>query len=821
MADKDFEFEDLKSNSTKKLSEQSSDLDPWSLEALNLSEESESRDIYSKTETDDNAKKEKSKHQKDVKLVTNNRTGVGIFLKKFSGVGKVLLSLFLVFIIVSTIVFGSVGIYIFAFMDPDIDYNLNNLKLQYTSIVYAQDPDTKEYYELTTFHGEQNRIWVDYVDMSSYLPDAIVSIEDKRFYDHEGVDWKRTIGAIINELTNIWGSSQGGSTITQQLVKNLTGDNERDAMRKAREIVRATQLEKEYHKSVIMECYINTVHFGNGCDGVQTAAQFYFGKDAIDLTLLESAALAATIRTPGAENPLDGPEENKERRELCLSLMLEEGFITREEYDAALKDTITLACKQGESAEDNQDDDTPYKVYTWFEEALMDQVEKDLVEQLGWSEERASNALFSEGLRIYSTYNKKIQASLDETFNNNSYFVKDYSGEHCQAAQTIMDYRGHILAMAGGRGEKTANRGLNRATDSTRQPGSSIKPLAVYSPAIEFNKLTYSSHIHDFHVKVAGGGYYPAASGSGSYVTTQRAIQSSLNCPAVRMANELSPEKCFDFLSERYHISSLVKNRVVEGVSLSDQTLSAMALGGMVDGLTVTEVTAAYATFGNGGVYWKPTTYTVIYDTFGNKLLEQEENGEQVISADTANVMCELLQTVVNYGTGTGARFGSWPLMGKTGTTDNTHDSWFACGSPYYVSAVWTGYDSSKDLPGGSSPSIRVWRPTMSKIHSDLSLCDFNVSPGVGYRKYCTASGGLATANCPETSWGYYKESYLPVCNSHGGKILDAGTYPSPVGGKYVDLPKIEKPDPEDAQKSIDAQKKAALKAQEEKKNKE
>ncbi len=805
MSEKDFDFDfDLFSNDPDKQdTSQNNDVDPWSLEAMNLRDEnSDTRDIFSSTEKSGKPQK-KQKPQKDVKL-----TSVKKKKKKFKNMGalgRTVLSIFLICVIAGTVIVGAFGVYMFGFMDPNIDYNLNNLKLKYTSIVYAKDSNTGEYYELSSFHGEQNRIWVDYTDMSDYLADAIVSIEDKRFWDHEGVDWKRTIGAVLNELTNFWGNTQGGSTITQQLVKNLTRDDDMNYMRKVREIVRASQIEKEYHKSVILECYINTVHFGNGCDGIETAAKFYFGKEAKDLSLLECASLAATIRTPGVENPLDGPEANKERRELCLSLMLKDGAITQEQYDAAMKDTITVI-----GSDSGDDAVKKSQIYSWFEEALLDQVQNDLIEQKGYTEEEASDAIFSGGLRIYSTYNEVAQKALEETYNDNSNFVKDKSGEYPQSAQVIMDYQGHVVAMVGGRGEKTVNRGLNRATDSKRQPGSSIKPLAAYGPAIEFNKLTFSSHIHDFHLKLSNGKYYPPAAGSGSYVTTQKAIQSSLNPPAVRVVNELSPTKSFDFLRDRYHFSTLVESKTVDGVMLTDQTLSGMALGGMVDGVTVLEMTAAYASFGNLGIYYKPTTYTAVYDTFGNKLLEQDTRGEQVISPDTAGVMSELLQSVTVSGTAAGARFGSWPLMGKTGTTDNKHDCWMAGGSPHFVSVVWVGYDSSKDLPGGANAAVKVWRSSMQKLHKDLPLCDFNVSSGVSYRQYCKESGGLATSNCTDLGWGYYKESYLPTCSTHGGSILSKGSYPSPAGGKYVKNMPIVIPEAEDAQESINKQREQA-----------
>ena len=713
--------------------------------------------------------------------------------KKMGRIKRTFLSLFLICIITVCLVTGAFGIYVFAFIDGDIPYDLNNLELQYTSIVYAYDTDIEQYYEMASFHGTENRIWVDAKDFSPYLENAIVSIEDKRFYDHEGVDWKRTFSAFLNMFFDFYGDRQGGSTITQQLVKNLTKDNEQTSDRKIREIVRARNLESKYTKSTIIECYINTVHFGNGCDGIETAAKYYFNKEAKDLTLLECASLAATIQTPNVKNPIDGPEENKERREICLKEMLNAGYITKAEYDQAMSETLVLASSAGDLPTDTDNPASKSKINNYFTDTVIENVISDLQKKYDYSYSEAESMIYSGGLKVYSTMNKQVQESLEKSFQNDELFPMNGSGERPQAAQCIMDYTGHIVGIVGGRGEKTENRSLNRAYGTTRQPGSSIKPLSVYAPGIENNIITYSSKLYDFHLQI-GNSYYPEKSGTGSYVTVQYAVQNSYNATAVRMADKLGVDTCFDFLTRRFGISTLVDSYEDENGGIhTDKTYSSMALGGTVNGISVTEMTAAFATFGNGGVYYAPTTYTVVYDTFGNVVLEQDEQGSQVISSDTSTIMNKILQTVVEDGTGTRAQIGDWPLYGKTGTTDNNHDFWFVGGSPYYVSGVWCGYDVSQNVRDGYNPSPVIWRTTMEKILKGKSLCDFRVSDTVSYRAYCTSTGSAATTACGSTSMGYFKDDYTPVCE-HGSTLRDSSSMPEPKGGQYVDIEPISKP---------------------------
>lgn len=698
-------------------------------------------------------------------------------------------------ILAGVIMMGGFITYVMFFVDDTIDKDLNNLELAYTTLVYAKN-DEGEWIEAASLHGTENRVWTDYSEFSPYLADAIVSIEDKRFPTHSGVDWKRTVSAFVNTFINLYGGRQGGSTITQQLVKNLTGDDEVSAARKVQEIMRALRLEEEYTKSTILECYINTVHFGNGCDGIETAARFYFGKDAKDLTLLECASLAATIQTPNAKNPIDGPEENKERREACLAIMLDEGYITKEEHDAALAEELVTV--DHSAGEEKEEETSAIPINSYFVDTLIEDLIADLMVAKEVTYEEAEAMIYSGGFRVYSSLNPRVQTALEETFENPENFPKNKEGLRAQSAQTVMDYTGHIVAIAGGVGEKTENRALNRAYQSTRQPGSSIKPLAVYTPGVEYNMLTYSSHIHDFHVQLANGSFYPKAAGSGKYVTTQKAVQSSLNSPAVRVCNQLTPQKSFEFLKKRFFISTIVESeKNEEGKIVSDINLSAMALGGMAHGVTVTEMTAAYATFGNLGKYYQPSTYYAVYDSFGDLVLSHQEEGSQVITPATANVMNRVMQTVVSGGTG-GAASTGWPTFGKTGTTDNKHDCWFAGGNPYFVSVVWCGYDSDHDLPGGANPTPTIWKKTMAKVMKDMERRDFNQSGDVMVYDYCIESGGVATSDCTQVAKGYFKKNFTPSCTMHSGAPKAGSKQPSAYGGKFADISQTPLPENDD-----------------------
>ncbi|MBQ2676180.1 MAG: penicillin-binding protein [Clostridia bacterium] len=709
--------------------------------------------------------------------------------KTLATVGRVVLACFLIGIISFCLIVGAFMLYVFAFVDGTVEDDLNNLKLSYTSVLYANDPKTGKEVELTRLHGTENRLWVDIdEDMPEYLGKAFISAEDKRFESHEGVDWKRTFSAFANLIFKFWDTEQGGSTITQQLVKNITDDRETSAMRKVREIMRARYLEGHYTKEVILECYLNTIHLGPGVDGVEVAANYYFDKHAKDLTLTQAACLAAVTKSPSGYNPYEYPETNKNRRNWVLTEMYNNGYITKEECEAAKE--ADLGLREKPSTVLSTTDSVEEKYNSYFVDAVIEDVIEGLMETKNYSYEYAESQLYKGGFKIYTTVDLDVQKKLEAVFKDDSNFLKvtSKSGAKPQAAMTIMDYKGHIVGIVGGRGEKTGNRVLNRATQSPRQPGSSIKPVTCYAPAIEFNLITYGSRMQDTPItKLENGvkvsrwpknytGYYAGE------VSVLYALEQSMNTIPVKLAQQMTLRKSFDFATQRMGLSTLVESVEVNGQVLSDIGESALALGGGVYGVTTRDLTAAYATFGNLGYYWRPRTYTKVLDQKNEVVLQQEEKPKIAMSEDTANVMCEMLQRVTKYGTGTPAAFGGWPIMSKTGTTSDTKDRWFVGGTPYYVAAVWFGLDNNEAMGGlYTNPALKLWKAVMQPIHKGLKLKDFPESDTCEYRKYCTDSGKVATSGCKNTSYGWFKASYQPICDEHYGQKLDAVTKPKPV----------------------------------------
>lgn len=706
------------------------------------------------------------------KKLKKKKLGRQRFLKSF-------LTIMLVGIITVSIVVGTFLIYAFTMVDGKMDVNLNDLELNFTTAIYVADGESDNWVEYQRLHGEYNRIWVPYnetdaknAENTSYngipqqLVDAFVAIEDKRFHTHYGVDWKRTFGAVINTVIPIYSSRQGGSTITQQLVKNLTNDRDQSAMRKVREIMRARYLESEYSKSTILECYLNTIPMGHGLYGVEVAANYYFGKSVNELSLLECASLASITKAPSNYAPDDAPENNKSRRETALKIMLEEKYITQEQYDAALNEELNLVASRDQLNET--------EINNYFVDALIVEVTNDLAEKYGWDEAHASENFYSGGYKIYATLDPEIQNTVDEVFSNSdAYGIKGKDGSQLQGSFTVMDYKGRVKGLAGGIGEKTVNLGLsgfNRATDAKRQPGSTMKPIAAYAPAIEEGIINYSSILNDTATNYNGWtpkNWYNSYWGG---VTTQYALERSINTIPVYLVNKLGPQKCYDFLTQKLGITTLNEN---------DIDLSPLGMGGTNGGITTKESAAAYAVFGNGGQYYKPTLYYAVYDQHNDVVLSNE-NIEPVvaISEDTATVMNKLLQNVVYGANGTGRGAAGYiknmKIYAKTGTSNNSNDLWFVGGSPYYVASCWCGYDSQQTIRD-SAIAQKMWGAVMSKIHSGLEAKEFSESSYAVSRYYCTETGLLATDGCPSKAVGWYKKNGLPkVCENHGGSVLDA-----------------------------------------------
>ncbi len=692
------------------------------------------------------------------------------FFKKFNKKTfvKVFLSIFLVCVITGSMIVGAFMVYAFSFVDATMEEDLDNLALNFTTTIYVKD-DSGQFVEYQRLHGEFNRIWV--ADENGNIPDnlknAFIAVEDQRFRQHEGVDWKRTFAAFANLFFHFYSSNQGGSTITQQLVKNLTGDNSTSPSRKIREIMRARNLESRFSKDTILECYLNTIAMAGGMYGVEVAANYYFGKNTKDLNLLECAALASIAKEPERYRPDRFPENNKKRRQTVLNLMLEQGLITEEQHAEVYNQELTVV------GDRNAVNDI--EINSYFVDALIDDVQHGLMELYGFDEKHASNNFYNGGYKIYATLNPKVQSEINKVFYDSQYAYKGKDGQLLQGAMTVMDYQGHILGMAGGIGEKKGNRILNRSISSPRQPGSSIKPLSAYTPAIENDLITYSTIVNDTEKYYRDwkpnnwyndGGYY-------GRITVEYALERSCNTIPVYLVDLLTAQTSYDFLIQKFGIKNLTKH---------DVDYSPMGMGGTNGGLTTLEEAAAYATFGNGGIYYEPITYYKVTDQHDNIILENKSKSSVAMSEDTATVMNHLLQNVVYGSEGTGKdnrnAANGMKIFAKTGTSNDDMNCWFTGGSPYYVASVWCGYDNLQKVVQNQVAKT-MWRNVMSGIHSNLEAKDFIDSPSAVSKEYCTSSGLLATDACPSKKTGWYKTSNVPTsCTEHPAAALP--TEPAP-----------------------------------------
>lgn len=621
--------------------------------------------------------------------------------------------------------------------------NIKNMEMSMTSVVYVKN--TKgEWEEYHRIHGAENRLWVSIDKIPKNLINAFIAIEDETFYKHSGINWKRTLGAVGNLLFKFDDTEFGGSTITQQLIKNVTMDNDKSAMRKIREIIRAMIIEKKLSKTQILEAYLNTIALGNGICGVQVAANYYFNKDVSELDLSECVTIAAITKNPSRYNPISGMDANKERRQLVLKKMLEWNYITPTEMLDIYDVKINL--------DDTQKEKNETEINNYFIDTLIEQVINDLTEEYNCSESIASTMLYNGGYKIYSTVDPKIQKTMEKVYQNvDRYFYlkgENLQGEkvHSQSAMTIMDYTGHIVGIMGGAGEKTVNRGLNRAYNVPRQPGSTMKPLGVYALAIEEDLIHYSSKVVDKplpHYTKDGKpgpkewyGYYKGT------ITVDYAIRKSANTIPVILLQELGIDKSFDFLTNKLGMKHL--NEV-------DKNLSSLALGGCNYGITPTESAAAYAIFGNQGKFYKPTTYYKIERINGEVVLEYKDNGKQVISPATATIMNHLLQGVVYGSEGTGGGIASFKsgmkAYAKTGTSSESNDLWMVAGTPYYVGSVWYGFDKQQTVHS-TSAAATIWRDVMKEIHKNLENKDFVDSEDV-YKK---GSGYYKVGTTPDNT---------------------------------------------------------------------
>lgn len=621
--------------------------------------------------------------------------------------------------VVTALIFVCIfAFYVKTCITPSLDIDLNDFTLNQSSIIYYKDSNG-DYQKLTTVKSSENRIWIDGDQIPQHMKDALVAIEDKRFYTHKGVDWFRTAHAALNMFTG--GSTFGGSTITQQLIKNLTQQDDITVQRKLLEIFQALDLEKNYDKDEILEYYLNAVYFGEGCYGVQTAAQTYFGKDAKDLSVAEAASIVGITNLPTYYDPFYSVENNKERQENVLREMYKQGYLKKAEYEEAKNEELDFV--RGENSPSTSN------VYSYYEEVVLSDVIGDLAKAKGISRNAASQLVHNAGYEIYACIDKDIQAKVDAIYTDPEKLPKTYGStkSQLQSAIVIIDQATvEIKALRGGTGDKTINYGLNRATGTTRPPGSSIKPIAVYGPAVEYGLISPSTLVLDKdekHVQLTHTSWYPKNSPN-SYdgiITITTALQKSKNTVAAQIVDKLTPSASLEFLRSRLGVTSLID---------SDADYAAMALGEPHYGITVREMAQAYTALANDGVFTYSRTYTMVKDRSGKIILDNQPQTIQAFSQNTARTMTYMLNNAATYGTGHESRLSNMPVAGKTGTTSANRDRWFCGYTPYYTCAVWTGYDTPETMAFSGNPATQIWQKVMSAVHADLPRKEFNISYG-------------------------------------------------------------------------------------------
>lgn len=695
----------------------------------------------------DNIRSSQSMRQtrKEKKKAKKNQRRTPAF-KAFVTVLKI--AVILVLISAAAIMFWLYNQVDFTFGD---DLTTFNMKL--SSTIYVQDEDG-EYREYEQFKSTDKRIWVDIDDVPQAMQDAFVAIEDQRFYSHHGVDIKRTLGAVMNVFVK-GDSSYGGSTITQQLVKNITQDNERTNTRKIREISRALVLESKLDKKQILELYMNSIYLSQGVHGVQAAANVYFGKDVSELSLAECASIAGITQYPTTYDPIINPGNNREKQLTVLSKMLELKFITNAEYEEAVNETMRF-----KSPSENSDKSDENDVQSYFSDHIFEQVKQDLMKKFEYSEQYAENLICNGGLKIYSTMDPEIQKKAEKYYETSSNFPQFYGNDTPQSAIVITDpSTGHLKAIVGGRGKKEDARVLNRATQSQRQPGSTIKPIAVYAPALEENIINLSTYIDNSPIKI---GDWAPSNANGRFsgpVPVSTAVTWSYNMPAIRTLQELGVDKSYDYLHNKMHMESVVDEEIKGGTRYTDKNLSSLALGGLTHGVTPLEMSTAYSTIANGGMYIEPVSYTKICDIHDNVIMEKDPGKNRVFSKETAFLMQELLKGVVRNGTASGSTISGMDTCGKTGTTDDNKDKWFIGFTPYYCTTVWFGYDNPKVISASTNPATKIWRDIMTDIHKGLDNKTFEKPSGIVKATVCGFTGKYASMACGTLQ--YANEKFL------------------------------------------------------------
>ena len=650
-------------------------------------------------------------------------------------------------------------------LGPYINVDASAYTMKLSSVVYYQD-EKGDWKELQKIHGTENRTLVDFDDIPDHVWKALVAIEDERFFEHGGVDWKSTAAAIGNRL--IGGeTTRGGSTITQQVIKNLTDDNKTTIKRKVMEIFRANRFARNYSKEEILEMYLNLVYFGNGSYGISAAAEGYFGKDVKDLSVAEAASIIGITQYPYKYDPARGDwyrEQNRTRQLTVLYKMYEQGYLTREEYEDAKDEKLVFRWDEGAKVTKKTSEAGNTKYDSYFVEQVFNDVLDDLVDEKGYSRSLARDLLYTGGYKIYSTVDPELQKQAEKVFADRSNLnYKSSSGQWLQSGMTVIDNRTGDVAAIVGRFGKRDGAFLWSYAVNPRACGSAIKPLSTYAPALDTGTIAASATVDDYPVRMLGGKAWPKNAYSGFYglIPLSTALKHSSNTTAVRVVEKLGLSKSYQYLTEKFGLSTLD--------SVRDKNSAALALGGFTHGVTTRDMAAAYATFPNNGVYTEPRTYVKVCDSEGNVVLEKKSKSRVILKESTVYTINSLLTGVVDSGTGTEAKFSGMHIAGKTGTTDSNNDRYFVGYTPYYTAAVWIGYDTPTHISCSGNPAAQLWKKVMKEAHSNLPDCNFSArNDGMTAVTVCTKTGLLAGSGCP-TQTVYVAKGSAPsmTCDGH------------------------------------------------------
>lgn len=709
-------------------------------------------------------KKRKNKKHSKNELVKKDKKKFSAKHPKITVALRILLLLIIMIAVVGT---GIVVGMLYGGWGDDFEITKEELVIGSSNSVVL-DKDGNKLAELS---GDENRKIIKLDQMPENLKNAYVAIEDERFYKHNGVDFKRTAAAVAQYVLHAGKSSFGGSTITQQLVKNITKDDERSGkegvIRKVKEWAKAYQIERMLSKDQILELYLNIIFVGGSNNlGVEVGAEYYFNKSASDLDLAECAFLAGINNSPNSYNPYgekDKSELIKKRTKTVLGKMLELGMVQQNEYDEAVKKV--------EDGLPFQKAENLGSIYSYHTDATISQVIEDVAKEKGISKSLASTYVYSSGLTIYSTQDTALQSKMDEVMVNKS---KDYirkskkvDGTTSQSAMVIIDNStGYVVGVEGGLGEKNESRGLNRATQSPRQTGSSIKPLTSLVPGINEGVITpatiYDDNSTDFGIKGWTPKDYNAFKG---LISIRSAITTSQNIPFIKVVDELTPAKSAEYL-EKMGVTSLT--------DADKQALAAVSIGGFTNGITPLEMAGAYATIANNGTYRRPMFYTKVTDPDGNTVLEGKQDSQEVISEQAAYVIKSLLKSVVEDSAGTAkyCKISGIDVAAKTGTTNSNYDKWLCGFSNYYTAATWYGFDQNEEVSGATNVAGRIWSAVMSKVHEGKDKSTFNQPSGVVTETICRVSGKKATSKCSDTYQEVFVEGKVPEdCDGHSNSV--------------------------------------------------